>query len=220
MVSSTAIPETEWDLAQKGTAATWQPHHPQRCIPSFCHHSLLSILWEAEVSLKLTGGAPAVRPLRLRHIARSRPSALLPFPSRAAEHSVLSHQLQSARTQTAARSAAAAPVCSTLTRDNAEREAYFSHCYFAFLSPFPAQPYQTIYEGEYSSHSSLEAARQPSCVQPYQGTGPRRPGCAQQGLPLPRDLKTVVFSGSAGFVPFSTSPSSAKISACKTDVFT
>lgn len=32
---------------------------------------------------------------------------------------------------------------------------------------------------------------------------------------LPSDLKTVVFSGRAGFVPFSTSPSSAKISACE-----
>lgn len=41
----------------------------------------------------------------------------------------------------------------------------------------------------------------------------------QEGLFLPNDLNTVVFSGRAGFVPFNTSPSSAKISACEKNTY-
>lgn len=213
-VSSTAIPEIEWDLAQKGTggqqkvaAPSWQPH---RCAPSRCHHSLLTILQEADVSVNTTGGAPETPAAAAHRTLQPTSTAALPTGCRC---SVPSRHVQSARSSDSTTQPQLHPRALHSHWMMLKREAYFSHSVllsYHLLLPSP--------DGQITRQLPQPLSSLPVCS-PTRGRAPPA-GCALLGLPLPRDLKTVVFSGSAGFVPFSTSPSSAKISACKTDVFT
>lgn len=139
-VSSTAIPEIEWDLAQKGTggqqkvaAPSWQPH---RCAPSRCHHSLLTILREADVSVNTTGGAPDPCSCSTPHTAAHqhccpshRLQMLCALPPRAVSPELRQHH-----------TAAAASTCSALTLDDVETGSLLFPLCFAFLSPFITQP--------------------------------------------------------------------------------
>lgn len=185
-VSSTAIPETEWDLAQKRTggqqpvaAPSWQPHH---CIPSYCHHSLLSILWEADVSLNLTGSAPTVRPLPLQDTAHSCPPALLPFPTGLQITLCSPITCSQPGGQTAARSAAAASTCSAFTLDNAEMGSVLFPLLFCFLITFHYTALLDKLQGRAQLPQPLSSL--PVCS-PTKGQSPSSRAVRSWGCPYP-----------------------------------